>query len=286
MAGSIHARKILNEILNSDYRDLVERIDQSPEASNVLGMCGESPAHIAIYKDEPKMLSILLEAGANPNIRNSTGDSLLHVAARLGSLECVKLLYETQNCQLEVRNNHNETAVDIAKSAVCEEDLAVTKLYRTWVAKETDDNALMQSMAEGRKKCLAYLLHAIEHDRLGRVDKMVRGTTDNMLFRHHTSRIINGVCGESFTPFYDNYTHPQSAPGEAELKPSQQEQLPDRQKIIWTKDDVDFFSSYYPGIDAVVVKTKAHDYVSNSMRVGVRNVLAHANPQEAVRKFD
>ena len=102
--------KILNEILNSDYHDLAERIAENPTSINVLGNCGESPAHIAIYKNDIKMLKMLLDAGAKPNFINLNSDTLLHVATRLGSIESVKLLYETGKCNLELKNNENLTA--------------------------------------------------------------------------------------------------------------------------------------------------------------------------------
>lgn len=55
---------------------------------NVIGYCGESPGHIAIYKNDEKMLEVIIAAGADPSFKNSQGETLLHIATKLGRIRC------------------------------------------------------------------------------------------------------------------------------------------------------------------------------------------------------
>ena len=253
-------RRILNEILNSDYRDLTEKIDQNPQASNELGMCGESPAHISIYKKEPQMLMILLASGTNPNLRNSKGDSLLHSSARLGMIDCIKMLYETGRCLLEVHNDHGQTALDISRCPVQESDLSVTKSFKTIKSGELEDEEKMRIIAEGRLLCADYLVKCIQHEREGKVQKMIRDTTEGMKMRHKLARTLRGVGERNHTAFYADISYPR-----------------DINSKEWGKDEVEFFSNFHEGIDTAVIETRASDYVNNSLQVGVGIELVRKN---------
>ncbi len=154
--------KILNEILNSDYHDLAERIVENPTSINILGNCGESPAHIAIYKNDIRMLKMLLEAGAEPNFINMNSDTLVHVAARLGSMESIKLLYETGKCDLELRNNENMSALQISNAKIKESDFFITKLFRHYDSHIPHNTDNIDYMIKMRKECSVYLSHKME----------------------------------------------------------------------------------------------------------------------------
>lgn len=247
---------ILNEILNSDYRDLSERIDKHPDAVNTIGVCGESPAHIAIYKRDVKMLKMLLDAGTSPNIVNQAGDSLVHVTARLGFFECLQLLYETKRCELILKNKLNQTALDIAQSDVQKHSLHVLKLFAEYHYDEPSEAAQLEAAINGRRQCAAYLAEKMVLDREEKVRNMVQGTLDATNERRNKARILRGMGGAKFTSFYSDLTYHTNI-----------------NEAPWEDVDMQFFTGYTEGLDTVVRTVFASDYAEKSVRVGMNNVL-------------
>ena len=53
---------------------------------------GDTPIHVAAFQGRPAALRLLLEAGADPSIKNDFGETPLDCAKLIGNSECVKLL--------------------------------------------------------------------------------------------------------------------------------------------------------------------------------------------------
>ncbi|XP_045473037.1 NF-kappa-B inhibitor cactus-like [Harmonia axyridis] len=61
-----------------------------------------TPLHIAVSRRLSSIVRLLIVAGANPSPRNSAGDSPLHLASRLGDLDCCKaILFPVQSQERE-----------------------------------------------------------------------------------------------------------------------------------------------------------------------------------------
>ena len=91
----------MNEILNSHYDELDHLMsEENLESLNTIGTCGETPAHISIYKSDVNMLKMVLAAGYDVNLKNTNGDTIFHVAAKLGDLKSLELIYATGMCDL------------------------------------------------------------------------------------------------------------------------------------------------------------------------------------------
>jgi len=58
----------------------------------------------------------------------------LHLAARLGNIDAIYILYETHDTLTDFKNNLGMTALDIATSDVSDTDLNLTRLYADWYA--------------------------------------------------------------------------------------------------------------------------------------------------------
>ena len=254
--SALSGRMVLNEILNADHRDLSERIDKHPESVSMVGVCGESPAHIAIYKGDTKMLKMLLDAGTSPNIVNQAGDSLVHVSARLGFFECLQLLYETKRCELILKNKLNQTALDIAQSDVQKHALHALKLFADYHFDEPSEVDQLQAIIDGRAKCAIYLAEKMIIDRENKVSNMVKETLDATRERRNKARIMRGMGGTKFTSFYTDLTYDTNI-----------------NKPPWEKIDMNFFVGYTAGLDTVVRTVFACDFVNNSIRTGMHNVL-------------
>ena len=62
-----------------------------------------------------KIVKFLLKMGANVNMKNHSGETPLHIAARHEMEYIVKLLLH-YNAGIHKRNNRNETAMNLAKN--------------------------------------------------------------------------------------------------------------------------------------------------------------------------
>lgn len=258
-------RKILNEVLNSDYKDLAERLEDTLDGSiNLLGTCGESPAHIAIYKNDKRMLKMLLDAGSEPNFMNLHGDTLMHVAALLGSIEFVTLLYETGKCDLNIRNKDNLTALDIANKKISLADFYVTKLFSTYrsdVPLETDD---IEVVKRKRKECSIYLSKMMAFDGIAKVESVLKHTLDNNINRNRARTIMRGQSStnQNHTQFTARMVYP------ADRK-------------IFSKDDESFVDNYFVGLDYIVRTVFVCSFVNRSMTIGLNNIMFMHNRAQA-----
>lgn len=77
-----------------------------------------TPLHIAVLRRLSGIARLLVVAGAKPGLRNSTGDSPLHIAAEQGDLDCCKaILYPIQLQEREqlslMHNAQHYTAYNI-----------------------------------------------------------------------------------------------------------------------------------------------------------------------------
>lgn len=67
---------------------------------------GFSPLRAAMAKGNTEILELLLSAGANPEVTNNYGDTLLHTAANKGDIDSVKALSRYANIDAQNENGH------------------------------------------------------------------------------------------------------------------------------------------------------------------------------------
>lgn len=78
---------------------------------------GETPLHLSCFKGDTDMAKILLEAKANPNIQNHTfGKTPMHYAVDYSYANIVALLLQN-GANIEIRDKHGKTAKDIARNS-------------------------------------------------------------------------------------------------------------------------------------------------------------------------
>jgi ankyrin repeat protein len=178
----VNAQNLLNEVINCDLAAVAEMLALNCPA-NVLGTCGEAPLHIAIYKRDRVMLDMLLAAGANIMFPNRNGDTAFHVAARLGLVSFIELLYsvstdlQRKRLFLGDKNKEGFTALDIASMPVLTTELDMTRKYSSWheeTGTTLDEEA--GPLQRGREQCKAFLSKMSQVDilakELGSVDEM------------------------------------------------------------------------------------------------------------------
>jgi ankyrin repeat protein len=75
---------------------------------------GETPVFVASSSGEPEMVRLLLEAGANPNVKAKDGWSALMMASRDGHPQVVKYLLESGADVFGASDMFGRTALDIS----------------------------------------------------------------------------------------------------------------------------------------------------------------------------
>jgi hypothetical protein len=94
---------------------------------NGLDKAGNTPLHWACRGGHAEAVRLLLAKGPAINAQNKLGDTPLHAAAWAGNLAIVKLLLDAKDIQINIKNNQNETPLNLAKS----DDVAAFLLQKT-----------------------------------------------------------------------------------------------------------------------------------------------------------
>nr|CAB3221711.1 ankyrin repeat domain-containing protein 10 [Phallusia mammillata] len=74
----------------------------------------QTPAHISAFGGHPTALLELMKAGADFHARDYLGESPMHKAARVGNVECIKVLV-TSGAHANICNDNGHTAGDLAR---------------------------------------------------------------------------------------------------------------------------------------------------------------------------
>jgi len=74
----------------------------------------ETPLHLAVMQNKYKAVDTLLHHGANPNVRNSLGESPLHTAVRNRSFEIVSRLLEDPQTDVTIQASETPPAIPTA----------------------------------------------------------------------------------------------------------------------------------------------------------------------------
>ena len=95
---------------------------------------------ISIIKQYINFINLFLENGADINAKNLiNGNTALHYAAMIKNKEIIELLLNTNNCDLLIKNNDNETIVDIAFK-----NNSRTEIYSLLAGKYTEQQKILE----------------------------------------------------------------------------------------------------------------------------------------------
>ena len=108
----------INEELNINWKNCYEEtaLHLVIDARDGAIMKSKKKWPFSICEDRyTKIVKFLLKIGADTNIKNHSGDTPLHIAAR-NEMEYIVMLLLHYNADADVRNNRNETAMDLTKN--------------------------------------------------------------------------------------------------------------------------------------------------------------------------
>lgn len=107
--------KFLKAVRDADGAEATKSLD-NPSSTMVNTRdytTGEGALHIVAKRRDLTWLSFLLAKGANPDIRDNSGNTPLIISAQLGFDEGVEVLL-TQGASIDLGNNSGETALIVA----------------------------------------------------------------------------------------------------------------------------------------------------------------------------
>lgn len=229
-----------------------------------LGVRGEGPIHIAVYRNDVPMLLLLLNhtPRADINLRNINGDTALHIAALMGLPDILRLLYsyatsvERFQLMLELKNHRGEMSLDNAQKPVESHELDLTRLYAVSDNVESLDS-VREVMICGRRECAEFLHHQLLEDRENKIKNSVEVLIDCSIARRKANSILRGgVVGTDDERVYSAALDYPKA-----LDP-----------MAWRRADIQFFLNYEPGVREVVLGTHARDLVTRTQLSACRKV--------------
>jgi hypothetical protein len=221
----------------------------SPHAVNSLGVCGETPAHIAIYKNRKDIVQLLLQAGAEPAQINHLGHSLLHTAVNLGLIEILQLLYNTGKCHLEALNKEGKSLLHISQTTFEDKDLITATLFSNWSSNDTQQEGDIASMiTSGRRQCEKFLKEKILIDRASTISRQKLSIIEHMSTRALQRRWMS----DSSRKVEITYTSGQDFP----IREGMQ---------VMNEAEKARFKQSTETVNAVVTRMFSHEHVMNSI---------------------
>ncbi|KAG8453710.1 hypothetical protein GDO86_000368 [Hymenochirus boettgeri] len=115
---------------------------------------GQSPAHLAAGGGQAFFLLWQLQTGVDVNQQDCFGETLIHKAARSGSMECLSLLVAS-DAKIDMCNKDGHTAEELALSCGfldCARYLATVKLTQDTFSKAQSSLYGLRETAAGIKR--------------------------------------------------------------------------------------------------------------------------------------
>jgi hypothetical protein len=157
------ASEILNAAIVGRPQELLLAVEKCPEGVNYRGHAGDNALHIAAFQKNCEMMIVLLDHAADPNHKNTKGDTSFHISCRLGDINGLKTLYASTRCDLLLVNNDQDTAYNVANKVVNMEDVDLLHHYADWTA--SFNNILeLEKMKAGRAECSRFLADKLTVD--------------------------------------------------------------------------------------------------------------------------
>ena len=102
--------------LQKGYQDIAHQLLQAEANPNVRNKSGEIPLILALEREylDMSLPHKLLEKGANPNVRNASGEPALIIATKKRYLEVLIELLEHENIDVNAQNTDGDTAIIVA----------------------------------------------------------------------------------------------------------------------------------------------------------------------------
>lgn len=153
-----HGNTLLHISVLTDCMDIIEFLlkHNSVEARNNKG---QTPLYLSIYRNNIKVVKLILKSGVDINSRTNLETTPLHIAAKIGNLNLVKLLLD-YDASVNVKDSNNQTPLDIAIYSERTEIISILLLHNA--ISNRDDLSLKD---EVRNKLIQHsLMHNVLYE--------------------------------------------------------------------------------------------------------------------------
>jgi hypothetical protein len=104
---------LLHEAVNKNRMDIVEVLINKGADPNQLNNMHNTPLTMAVYVKSNQICKCLLDNNACANIADRKGNTPLHIACVTGCFDLVELIVSNTECDLKLKNQNEETALDL-----------------------------------------------------------------------------------------------------------------------------------------------------------------------------
>ena len=159
---NLKVRRLVNAVRSGDESTVNRILQDVPEAVNAmfpLGRRSGTLLHAASMKQQPNIVRILIEHGANVNLSGEYAESPLYVAATYNCPGCVKLLLEA-GADVNARGGMGRTPLMTAVISGSDSDI-IEMLLRSGATPDLADDlgttALQMATMYGQTNCVTIL---------------------------------------------------------------------------------------------------------------------------------
>ena len=218
----------LHDAVRADDAAAVEAALREPLAKQSLletrDALGYTPLLRAADQANPKILTLLLEAGADLAAVDNSGSSALHLAAESGSAESLELLLKagaTRRPGVDVKDRFGVTALALAAMRGHAEAARVLVAYGASPHAEDEDGKtpLSESQGEAEEITAAASAAAAMRHPLGHEGATAAGSRPNPAFRGHARTFSGRPTPTRGGKTFSGRPHPQTHGGRARPRP-------------------------------------------------------------------
>ncbi|XP_043470095.1 putative ankyrin repeat protein RF_0381 [Leptopilina heterotoma] len=151
-----HGNTLLHISVLTDCIAIIEFLlkHNSVEARNNKG---QTPLYLSIYRNNVKVVKLILKSGVDINSKTNLETTPLHIAAKIGNLNVVKLLLD-YDASVNVKDLNNQTPLDIAICSERSEIISILLLHNA--LSNRDDLSLKDEVRNKLTK------HSLMHNEL------------------------------------------------------------------------------------------------------------------------
>lgn len=181
------AHQIPNAVLDGDFEFLENLIYSNKEVVNSIGPGGYSALHVAVYKEDRKMIDMLKSYGANGKVLTANGDSCGHIACRIGSINMLNEFISYLD-DVDLKNYNNETMQDICETIPSEAEAYQSMYgYQEW---NNDDPNSHRILSDTLRKNRLLCRDIITHYRIKNYHKKRRNLISSYI-KNANKRLLN-----------------------------------------------------------------------------------------------
>ena len=152
MAYVGNTARLCQSIVDGDVDDVLNWLSQEEADPNQRDYTGRSPLHLAVMTSTPEVVKCLVDHGARLTARLADGKTALHLAAARGNVEMIKLLMEksieNEEAEEEKKDRRRKAAQGTKDEKVAEENKAAEDSDEEMKSDEESDGELIDGTTD------------------------------------------------------------------------------------------------------------------------------------------